>query len=284
MSNRNSKANKAAARERLREERARQAKREKIRRQLVVGGSIVAVLGIAAGIGIAVSNMGGGSGKVSNDDWVAAAKKESFAKPANTSGDKGTVVVIGDKKAKNTVEVYEDMRCPVCASFEQASGDKVTKDVKDGKYKLQFTLGAFLDENPQIKGSGSKNALSALGAALNVGPDAFLEYKKALFAPGNHPEETEDKFADDAYLLKIAKKVDALKGNAAFEKAVKGGTYDRWALAMKDRFNDAKDVTGTPSFKVNGVKMTVEGAQEGTPIVTPEQFDAAYEKALQQKG
>ncbi|MEU6081959.1 thioredoxin domain-containing protein [Streptomyces sp. NPDC047108] len=283
MSNRNSKANKAAARERLREERARQAKREKIRRQLVVGGSIVAVLGIAAGIGIAVSNMGGSGGKVSNEDWVSTAQKSAFTKPANTSGDKGTVVVIGDKKVKNTVEVYEDMRCPVCASFEEASGDTVIKDMKAGKYKLQFTLGAFLDENPQIKGSGSKNALSALGAALNVSPDAFLEYKKALFSPANHPKETEDKFSDDAYLLKIAKKVDELKSNAAFEKAVKRGTYDKWALAMKDRFNEAKDVSGTPSFKVNGVKMAVEGAPEGTPIVTPEQFNAAYEKALKQK-
>ncbi|MGP3921669.1 thioredoxin domain-containing protein [Streptomyces sp. 8N616] len=281
MSKRNSQASKTAARERLRAERERQAKRDKIRRQLVVGGSIVAVLAIAAGIGVAVSNMGGGDSKVSHEDWVAAAKKESFAKPANTSGDKGTVVVIGDKNAKNTLEVYEDMRCPVCASFEQATGETVLKDMRDGKYKLQFTMGAFLDENIPPKGSGSKNALSALGAALNVSPDAFLEYKTALFSAKNHPDEREDKFADDAYLLKVADQVKSLKGNAEFEKAVNAGTYDQWALAMKDRFNAAKDIQGTPSFKLNGTKLTAEGSQNAP--MTPQEFNAAVDKALAAK-
>jgi protein-disulfide isomerase len=281
MSKRNSQASKTAARERLRAERERQAKRDKIRRQLVVGGSIVAVLAIAAGIGVAVSNMGGGSDtKVSLKDWTAAAEKQTLKKPANTTGDKGTVVVIGDEKAKNTVEVYEDMRCPVCANFEQSSGETVLKDMRDGKYKLQFTMGAFLDEQPQISGSGSRNALSALGAALNVSPDAFLEYKKALYSADNHPEETKDAFADDAKLIKIAQQVKELKGNESFETAVNEGAYDKWALAMKDRFNAAKDVSGTPSFKLNGKKMVVEGAPEGTPIITPAQFKAAFDKAL----
>jgi protein-disulfide isomerase len=281
MSKRNSQASKTAARERLRAERERQAKREKIRRQLVVGGSIVAVLAVAGGVGVAVSNMSGGDGKASHQDWVAAAKAKPFAQPANTTGKKGTTVVIGDKGAKNTLEVFEDMRCPVCASFEQNVGDTVMKDMKDGKYKLQFTMGAFLDENPQISGSGSKNALSALGAALNVSPNAFLEYKKALYSKADHPEETDDAFAGDAKLIKIAQQVKELKGNKGFEKAVNNGTYDKWALAMKDRFNAAKDVTGTPTLKLNGAKLTAEGSQN--PPMTPEQFNAAVDKALAAK-
>ncbi|MEV6315054.1 thioredoxin domain-containing protein [Streptomyces sp. NPDC051776] len=278
MSNRNSKANKAAARERLREERARQAKREKLRRRLIVGGSIVAVLGLAAGVGVAVANMGGSDSAVSHEDWVSAAKKSKFAQPANTTGDKGTVVVVGDKKAKNTLEVYEDMRCPVCAAFEQTTGEAVLKGMKDGKYKLQFTMGTFLDENITPKGSGSKNALSALGAALNVSPDAFLEYKKALFSADNHPDEREDEFAEDAKLIKIAQQVKELKGNKDFEKAVGDGTYDQWALAMSDRFNSAKDVKGTPTVKLNGTRLTAPGAD--TAPMTPEQFNSAVDKAL----
>ncbi|MFI0778741.1 thioredoxin domain-containing protein [Streptomyces sp. NPDC021212] len=276
MSNRNSHQNKQAARERLRAERERQAKKERMRRQLFVGGAVVAVLAIAGGIGYAVTNMNTGTDNV-NQKWQAAAKKQSLVKPANTSGPQGTTVVIGDKKSKNTLHVYEDMRCPVCAQFEKFTGPTVLKDIKDGTFKAQFTMGTFLDDNEQMPGAGSKNALSALGAALNVSPQAFLDYKAALYSPKNHPEETDDAFASDQKLIDVAQQVKELKGNAAFEKAVKKGTYDRWALAMSKTFNDTKDVTGTPSFKLNGKKLEVE---KGKPPMTPDQFTPLVQQGL----
>ncbi len=108
------------------------------------------------------------------DAWAKAAKAK-LVKPANTTGAEGTTVVIGKPDAKNTLELFEDARCPGCANFEQNVGETVQKDIKDGKYKASFHLGTFLDGN--LQGTGSKNALSAMGAALNVGPDAFLKYK-----------------------------------------------------------------------------------------------------------
>lgn len=273
MSNRNNHQNKQAARERLRAERERQAKKDRVRRQLFVGGAVVAVLAIAGGIGYAVTNMNSDN---ADQKWRAAAEKKTFTKPANATGPQGTTVVIGDKKAKNTLHVYEDMRCPVCAQFEQYTGPTVLKDIKDGTYKAQFTMGTFLDDNKQMPGAGSKNALSALGAALNVSPQAFLDYKEALYAPKNHPEETKDSFADDQKLIDIAQQVKELKGNTAFEKAVKNGTYDRWALAMSKTFNDTKDVTGTPSFKLNGKKLEVGG----NPPMTPDQFTPLVKQGL----
>lgn len=278
MSNRNSHANKKAARERLRAERERQAKRDRIRRQLVVGGSIVAVLAVAAGIGVAVSKIGGSETAVSNADWKEAAKEKPFAKPAGTTGDKGTTVVVGEKDAKNTLHVFEDMRCPVCASFEQNVGETIAADMEKGTYKVQITMGTFLDESPQISGSGSHNALSALGAALNVGPEAMMEYKKALFSKENHPEETDDAFADDGKLIEIAQEVPELKGDADFEKDVKDGTYDKWALAMAASFNKAEDVQGTPTLKLNGQKLTAEGSPNAP--LTAAEFAAARDKAL----
>ncbi|CDR11406.1 thioredoxin domain-containing protein [Streptomyces iranensis] len=273
MSNRNSQQNKQAARERLRAERERQAKKDRMRRQLFVGGAVVAVLAIAGGIGYAVTNMNSDN---ANQKWRAAAEKKTFAKPANTTGPQGTTIVIGDKKAKNTLHVYEDMRCPVCAQFEKYTGPTVLKDIKDGTYKAQFTMGTFLDDNKQQPGAGSKNALSALGAALDVSPQAFLDYKEALYAPKNHPEETDDAFANDQKLIDVAQQVKELKGNTAFEKAVKNGTYDRWALAMSKTFNDTKDITGTPSFKLNGKKLQVGD----NPPMTPDQFTPLVKQEL----
>ncbi|CCK30755.1 membrane protein [Streptomyces davaonensis JCM 4913] len=277
MSKRNSQAAKTAARERLRVEREREAKRAKVKRQVVVACSVVGVLAAAGGIGYAVvqSNKPG--------HWEAV-RDEKVVAPANTTGTDGTTVVIGKDSAKKTLKVYEDPRCPVCASFEQAVGSTVEKDVEDGKYKVQFVGGTFLDGDSLgdnkigSNGEGSKNAMSALGAALNVSGDAFLQYKAALYSAKWHPEESDDKLKSDDYLLDIAGSVDALKNNTKFENAVKNGTYDAWALAMSKTFDTNKDdVTGTPSFVIDGKILTTE---QGNPPMTVEEFNTLVDGAL----
>ncbi|MFH8785566.1 thioredoxin domain-containing protein [Streptomyces roseoverticillatus] len=275
MSKRNNWENKQSARERLRAERERQAKKDKTRRQLIVGGAVVAVLAVGAGIVVAVSQLGKDGKSGLNASWEAASKKE-LVKPANAGGDKGTEVLIGKKDAKHTLDLYQDMRCPICSVFEQSVGDTIDKDVKDGKYKVSYHVATFLDRN--FGGSGSKNALSALGAALNVSPEAFSAYNKALYSKANHPNETKDDYAKDDVLLKVANEVPALKGNKEFEKNVKDGTFDKWALTVSDEFDKTKDVTGTPTLKMNGKKLTAEDGKN-VPI-TPDQYTKAVDAAL----
>ncbi len=271
MSARNSKVNKAAARERLREERERQAKKDKTRRQLVVIGSTVVVLAIAGGIGYAVMQAN------QPTHWESVADEKNITAPKNTTGENGTTVVIGKATAKKTLELYEDPRCPVCAQFEQTVGETVKKDVDAGKYKVEFIGATFIDGAKSINGQGSKNALSALGAALNVSPEAFVAYKSALYSTAFHPEETDDKFSKDSYLLEVADSVPALKSNSEFKKNVEAGTFDAWAMKMTDAFNDS-DVTGTPTLKMDDKKLTVEGSDN--PPMTVEQFNTAIDKAL----
>jgi protein-disulfide isomerase len=275
MSQRNSQQSKASARERLRIERERQAKKEKTRRQLTVAGGVVVVLAIAAGIAVAVNNhsSGGGSSSSSTDSaaWTKAAK-EPLVKPANSSGPNGSRIVIGNASAKHTLEVYEDMRCPICAQFEQTSGQQVQQGAKDGTYKIQYTMGDFLDSGAS-PGNGSKNALAALGAALNVSKDAFVQYHTLLYSKDVHPDETKDTFADNSFLLKQAQKVPALKNNTTFETAVKKGTYRKWALDMADQFN--KDgITATPTVKVDGGHAK---SFENAAGMTPQQFKATVQ-------
>ncbi|MFJ3333549.1 thioredoxin domain-containing protein [Streptomyces sp. NPDC086766] len=278
MSQRNSQAAKSAARERLRAERERDAKRAKAKRQAVVAVSVVAVLAAAGGIGYAVvqANKPG--------HWEAV-KDEKVVAPANTTGTDGTTVVIGKSTAKKTLKVYEDPRCPICAQFEQTVGATVKKDIDDGKYKVEYIGGTFLDGDALSKGTigsrgeGSKNAMSAMGAALNVGTDAFLDYKAALYSAKWHPEETQDKFKSDDYLIQVANTVPALKNNAKFQSAVKNGTYDAWALAMSKTFDTNKDrVTGTPSFVMDGKILTTPGTQN--PPMSVADFNKAVDAAL----
>ncbi|AVZ72491.1 disulfide bond formation protein DsbA [Streptomyces lunaelactis] len=269
MSARNNQANKAAARERLRQERERQAKKDKTRRQLIVIGSAIVVLAIAGGAGYAIMQ----ANKPTH--WESVKDEKNVTAPKNTEGENGTTVVIGKSTAKKTLELYEDSRCPVCASFEQAVGPTVKKDVDAGKYKVKYVGATFIDNSDS--GEGSKNALSALGAALNVSPEAFTEYKAALYSAKWHPKESDDKFAKDSYLLEVADTIPALKSNAEFKKNVEDGTFDAWAMKMSATF-DKSGVTGTPALKMDGKKVTAEGSDN--PPMTVEQFNAAIAKAL----
>lgn len=269
MSARNNQANKAAARERLRAERERQAKKDRTRRQVIVALSIVGVLAVAgvAGYGVMQANK--------PSAWEAAKNEKHITSPANTEGKDGTTVVVGKKDAEKTLELYEDARCPVCATFEQANGETIEKDVEAGKYKVKYIGATFIDNSDN--GEGSKNTLSALGAALNVSPEAFLEYKGALYSQKNHPAEQDDKFAKDDYLIKVADEVDALKGNKKFQQNVQDGTFDAWAMKMSATF-DKSGVQGTPALKMDGKAVT--GSDGKNPPMTPEEFKAAIDKAL----
>lgn len=269
MSKRNSLPAKTAARERLRQERERQAKRSKVKRQALVALSAIVVLAIAGVVGVLIV-------QANKPGYWEAAKNDTLVKPAHSSGADGTTVIIGKADAKNTLKEYEDPRCPVCAQFEQGVGETVQKDVEDGKYKIEYIGASFIDDHG---GEGSKNALSALGAALNVSPDAFLEYRSAMYAPKWHPDETDDKFKDDAYLIKVADTVDALKGNKAFQKDVRDGTFDKWALEMSKRFDDNKDgVQGTPTLFLNGEKLV--GSDGKNAPMTVQEYTTAIDKGL----
>ncbi|MGW7521647.1 thioredoxin domain-containing protein [Streptomyces sp. NPDC054796] len=248
MSKRNSQEAKRAARERLRIERERQAKKDKIRRQVIVGVSVVGVLAIATGIGFAVSKMNEPSG------WDAAKDKKLVA-PANASSTNSTSVTIGGEKAKKTIDVYEDLRCPACAQFEQGAGEALKKGADDGKYKLRVHLGDLIDGN--MGGEGSKSAISALGASLNVSKEAFADYHAKLYSAKWHPEESSDKFADSDYLIKVADTVPELKKSKTFKKDVEDGTYDKWALNMVAGFNKA-EIQGTPTVRIDGKDVEQE--------------------------
>lgn len=268
MSKRNSQAAKTAARERLREERERQAKKAKVRRQLIVGASAIAVLAAAGGISYAVIQANQPSA------WDEA-KTATLVKPANTTGTNGTTVILGKDTAKKTLVMYEDPRCPICAQFEETVGTTVKKDYDEGKFKIQYVGATFLDRN--LTGEGSKNGLSALGAALNVSPEAFLEYKAAMYSKKWHPDEQNDKFKSDSYLIEIADTVPALKGNTKFQQAVKDGTYDRWAIEMSKTF-DKSGVSGTPTLKMDGKTLTGSDGQNAPMTVAD--FNTAIEAAL----
>ncbi|WP_405537899.1 thioredoxin domain-containing protein [Streptomyces antimycoticus] len=216
----------------------------------------------------------GPAGSGGSEDPDGSGGSQKLILPAHSSGPSGTTVVIGEADAGHTLDVYEDLRCPPCASFDQAVGPTIAKDIKAGKYKVSFHFAAILDKS--MGGNGSANALSALGAALDVSTDTFLDYKAALMSPKNHPEESKDSYADDNQLLAVSQEVYALKTNASFREALREGTYDPWAKKMIADF-DASGVNGTPTVKLDGSQLTGSG---GSTPLTATEFTEAVNKQL----
>ncbi|MGA5700312.1 DsbA family protein [Peterkaempfera bronchialis] len=249
----------AAARERIQAARAEQVRRDRRRKQLIVGIAAVAVVAAGTGIGVAVQSH-------------RATSDKPYLAPAHSSGTDGTVVVYGKPTAKATLQVYEDFRCPICARLEHSAGTAIQSLADQGTYKIEYHFGAFLDGN--LGGHGSRSALNAAGAALNESTAKFKAFHDVLYA--NQPEETNDGFADPDTLLALADKVPGLK-TAAFTKAVRDQSFEPWAQKVADAFYKS-DVTGTPTLKLNGKTLTVV-KQDGS-TVTGDEFTALVDQAL----
>jgi protein-disulfide isomerase len=220
-----------SAREKVQRQRAQERRSTLIKRTIFgVIGAAVAVVAITVAIMTADTGSSGGP----------------LVTPANAQG---TTVVYGKADAPHTLQVYEDFRCPVCKNLELTQGKAIKQLADDGTYKIEYTFGTFLDGN--LGGSGSLNALSAAGAALNQSVEKFKEFHDVLYA--NQPEESSDKFADTDYLLELAGQVPGLKTDQ-FVKDVKNGTYKAWAKKVSDAF-DSSGVSGTPTLKLDGKQL-----------------------------
>jgi len=247
---------KGSARVRLAEARAVDAQRQRRRKGLVVGAAAVAVIVAGTGIGIAVQN----SRTHSNAPYVVPAHAD------------GTTIVYGNPNAKNTLQVYEDFRCPICDELEKSAGPAIQALADNGTYKIEYHLATFLDGN--LGGNGSAVALNAAAAALNESTAKFKAFHDVLYA--NQPPETTDGFNSKAEMLKLAAKVPGLV-TPAFTKAVDDDTYGPWVSKVSDAFNNS-GVTGTPTLKLNGKQLSV--FSNSSAPVTQAQYTALIDSTL----
>ncbi|WP_328300222.1 thioredoxin domain-containing protein [Streptomyces sp. NBC_00435] len=246
------------ARERLREEREAQDRRAKVRGRVLIGGTLVAVLALAVGIGVYAA-------KSSGADDEAAGKP--FVQPANTTGKDGIVIPYGKADAKNVLSVWLDPRCPFCAGVEIGLGRTFKEQADAGTYRVEYHFTTFLDK-ALGSGKGSRRAVNAMGAAVNESPEKFMEYLQVLYK--NHPtEESDDKFGSTATLLDLADQVPGLR-TPAFNKAVKELTYMPWAEKVGQAFFD-QGKKRTPDVSVNGKQLTVNSGQ-GIDSIAPDAF------------
>ncbi|MFI2433908.1 DsbA family protein [Streptomyces sp. NPDC018693] len=250
---------KRTARERLAAERDKQKAAEKRRRALIVGASVVCVLGLAAVIGVVAANAGKDDGGDSAGGPVVA--------PSGAQGEDALAIPVGKDDAPSTLTVWEDFRCPACKSFEDTYRSTIHELTDAGKLKVEYHLATIIDGN--MGGSGSRTAANAAACAQDAGK--FAAYHDVLYV--NQPAETDDAFSENSRLLELAGQVDGLD-TPAFRTCVEDGTHNSWVAKSNDAFR-AGGFTGTPTVLLNGENIY----QDQT--MTPAKLKQMVEEAAQ---
>lgn len=224
-----SKDDRAARTAALREAQAR-ADRQ---RRLTVIGAVVAVLVVIVGVGF----------------WVQSTRDTTGDAPAATpSGTADYSIFVGDEAAPTTITVYEDLQCPACRDFEQATGDQVATGIESGDVRVEYRLVSFLDG-----ASGNEYSSRALNALLvtldTAGVDAFKSLHDALYA--DQPAEGGDGPEDDA-LIRAA--VAAGADESAVTGPIEDKMYEQWIKNATEAMS-TNGVQGTPTVFVNGQRV-----------------------------
>lgn len=248
---------KRTARERLAEEREKQKSAEKRRRVLVVGASVVCVLGLAAAIGVVAANAGKDKDSKDASGPVVA--------PSGAKGQDSLAIPVGKEGAKSTLVVWEDFRCPACNAFETAYRPAIHELTGSGKLKVEYHLATIIDGN--MGGTGSRNAANAAACAQDAGK--FPGYHDVLYE--NQPVETSDDYAKNEKLLELAKKVDGLD-TPAFRACVEKGTHNSWVDKSAAAFRSG-GFSGTPTVLFNGKNIYQDRTM--TPAKLKQQVEAA---------
>ncbi len=236
---------KRTARERLAVEREKQNAADKRRRALIVGASVVCVLGLAAVIGVVAANAG-------KDDSESSGP---LVAPSGANGEGNLAIPVGKNSAKSTLTVWEDFRCPACKSFETVYRSAIHELTGSGQLRVEYRLATIIDGN--MRGTGSRNAANAAACAQDAGK--FPAYHDVLF--DNQPPETDDAFGENSKLIELAAKVDGLD-TPAFRTCVEKGTYNNWVEKSAAAFQDG-GFSGTPTVLLDGKNILQE--QSMTP-------------------
>ena len=238
MSNRKS-------RDRLIEERRRQAAAERRKRNLWVGLSVVVVIAVVVAVFAIVQNNRTSTG-------VAGAEL-----PALVSDDGGPMV-FGD--GDTTVAVWLDFQCPNCKNFEAVYGKAIDEAVADGTITLEVHPLSFLDDN--LDNDSSALAANAFGCSGAAGPEKSLDYQGLLFE--KQPPEQPGVDAWTAADL-VTWGGDVGISGESWEQCVNDNTYGDWVEQVAASQVDA-GVTGTPTVFVDGERFNLE--QDLTPVLT----------------
>jgi protein-disulfide isomerase len=176
---------------------------------------------------------------------IQAARVSEVAGPQPQAVSIQDGVTVGKASAKISVDLYEDMQCPICAQFESNAGSTLQRYVDAGTVKVHYYVISFLN------GQSTTNYSSRAGNAAYCAADAgvFVPYVTALFR--NQPAEGSAGLTDDQ-LISYAKQAGVTSDT--FGQCVKTRKYNDFLNRMTDQ--SSKDgISGTPTVLVNRTQV-----------------------------
>lgn len=168
--------------------------------------------------------------------------------PANAgTAPTGTIVLGVAGKGFPVLDIYEDFQCPVCEQLEARFGKQFDELVASNKVEVRYHVMSFLDQN--LRNDSSKRSANGGFCAHEQGK--FLAYHDAVYA--NSPATEGDGWTD-AQLATIATKAGL--DVPAWQSCVASGKNAALVTAAND-LSLKSGITGTPTIKINGVKVDV---------------------------
>jgi len=192
---------------------------------------LVALLALAAGIGIGSHRGHGGTSPVAPADQLAGVPQHGLE--------------LGDPEAPVTLVEYGDLQCPYCAYWSRTTFPVLVRDyVRPGKVKLVFRGLAFL-------GPDSRRALEAADAA--AAQDRLWNVVERLYTRQG-PENSG--WVTDDLLRSVGAEIEGLDVEQMLRDA--GSPEVRATMIDAARRADGAHVRGTPSFELGRTAGTVE--------------------------
>lgn len=219
----NKQSKKMSKRQALREERARQAKRQRI---LIIGSIVVFVAVIITLI-------------ISSTSGLAGVGEFTAVTPVAYQNENGTSV--GDPNAKVVIDVFEDFKCSACQSYTLNIEPRVIAELVDtGMAVYVYHNFPFLTE--------SESNVAANGAMCAAEQNRLYDFKKLVFV--------NVQFVVGEYTNKrMIAYADSLGLNMdQFEKCVNDKAYQK-EIDADLALGDQMGVSGTPSVFVNGMDV-----------------------------
>ncbi|CAM3522777.1 thioredoxin domain-containing protein [Nocardioides dubius] len=247
------------------------------KRNLIIGGIVVAVIALIVGIGWAVQANRDTTGDDAKTPGASSTPSEtttpsetpsetpstepstspsttpSTAPPATSApvtgptdadGNVRVALVdefgmgVGDPEAPVKIEIFEDFQCPHCRDLEEVMRQDLLDAALSGKAFVVYRPMAFLNDY-------SVKAMNAVGVVLDSGNGAAaLALHDTLFAQqpsGSIPSN--DWFVEQA--------VAAGADKAKVADAIKGLEFKQWVVNATDDASK-RGVTGTPTVFVDG--------------------------------
>ena len=184
-------------------------------------------------------------------------------------------VTVGNAQAPVTVDVYEDLQCPICNQLEQSG---LTKDfdakIKATNIKVNYHVMSFLDASSNGNKYSSR-AANAAYCASDQSPDDFLKFHDIAYGQtsgkNNQPAEGSNGLPDSTL---IAWGKQAGITSADFSTCVTTDQHKDLVAGVTDQASK-NGVNGTPTVFVQGKRLGSENS-----VVTLAQIDAAISSAL----